>query len=749
MPLYNPPQKDIQVNSISGALDATTDFSIILYPDQQFMWDDWNSSRAMAQAMTTWVLAQKNTLNIQAVLGLGDVSNSASATAYGYAKTDFQRLFDAGIAGVFAVGNHDYDTLSTRSTSTFDTYLGGTGFYSAVGHVAPQTMGFQTSSSSKNFWAKFTAGAHTILVIVLETYPEVAMLSWAQSVIDADATATDIIFVTHAFLNPAGLPITDTDDRGPSNYALPNGLSGVTMWNDFVRKNEKLRLVVNGHYSLGSNFSYLTSVGDAGNLIHQVFIDYQDYNYGDGIVGIVKLSPANGTCKVSAYSTNVSETVVDEITLSYGAPKHKDGAGVVKELSVQNDLSAGGQILARDVRAGSQFAEEKNTSVLDLVGIDSEGDATIDPPDNVDLIIQKWHGTGETYAGDGNGGLGNHTAQNHTATFRCTALEHYNGFLRPRTPVEGGTINWPDIDPPTFGGSGGYDDIAPPALWDSCMSTGEIEASVGNYTCGSFLGGATIWYRAFSYIDIPGVGRYYSSTYTEFSLYDCSNFDVLFRIHGIPTGATGIEIWRSTDGCGYYYYGDIVDCQIDPCYGYFEFWDMWSGVIATCGTYPYLFLPYGGGEGGDITLADYPGCYVTADYTFYAYSYMDVGGTRYYSSTYGEATINIALGDCQITVNSLPTLADGIRLIWLLPGCCDTYYYYDFDSCAIGSPVYANSLGWSSPGSLPESPLLPTTTGSGCADTVPNNSIYRSVETNKLRYKDNDGSTFDITMTAI
>lgn len=742
----------LAIKSLKGAAaKATTDpdFTFVIFPDTQFMTDTYNE---LWQGMVDYVLASQNSLNIQAVIGVGDVSNTANDTAYQLASFNYGRIISAGIPTIVSVGNHDYDNQATRDTTTFDTYFNST-FYSAA--IPYWEYGYKDESSTKNMCTKFTVGSRIFLIISLETYPEASVLTWAQSVIDTQTTCTDVIITTHAFLNPAGLRITNTDDRGPAHYGLPNPLSGVAMWETFIKSNEKIRLVVNGHYSLGDNLSYLTSVGDNGNIIHQLFIDYQDFNFGDGIIGLLKFSPINGTIKFSAYSTNTFSTDADygEITLSDLPPKVKTGLGVQDEVAARGDISSGGQILAgQKVRLGSRFAEQKNTSVVDIT-VDSDGDAVIDAPDDANTVYGKWHGSGEHIFGNGNGGLGNNTQHNSTSTYRDEALEHYNSFVRPRTPQESGTIYHPDIDPPTFGSGDGYDDIAPPGIWDSCSNAGVIEYSVEAGCGGSYAGSSTIYYRAFSYIDIPGVGRYFSSTYTEFTAYDCSDFNVRFRIHGIPVGANGIEIWKSNDNCSFYYYGDIESCFIDPCSGVYEFVDPVDSTLNLCGSYPSNFLPYGGGcSGGNITLTDYAGCYGGGNWTFHAYSYQTIEGTRYYSSTYSTATIAISLGDCEIVLNSMPGDAEGVRLIFEYPGCAGLYYYYDFsasDPCLIGQSFFVSSLSWGTNGILPESPLLPTTTGCGCADNIPINSIYRSAITNKLRYKDNSGNTFDITMTAI
>src|SRR5690349_23336620 len=106
----------------------TSDFSIVVLPDTQ------NEAEFFPQILalqTGWIVDQRAALNIQVVLGEGDIVNNGSSDAQQQnADAAFRLLDTAGIPYFLAIGNHDYDTpLVTglpRSTVGSNRYFGPT-----------------------------------------------------------------------------------------------------------------------------------------------------------------------------------------------------------------------------------------------------------------------------------------------------------------------------------------------------------------------------------------------------------------------------------------------------------------------------------------------------------------------------------------------------------------------------------------------------------------------------------------------
>src|SRR5215469_6328889 len=91
--------------SISAAQSG--DFTIIALPDTQ---NEAQFSPGALSAQTEWIQDKREALNMQMVLGEGDIVNDFSDPAQQQsANAAFSLLDHAGIPYMLALGNHDYD----------------------------------------------------------------------------------------------------------------------------------------------------------------------------------------------------------------------------------------------------------------------------------------------------------------------------------------------------------------------------------------------------------------------------------------------------------------------------------------------------------------------------------------------------------------------------------------------------------------------------------------------------------------
>ncbi|MGC4013475.1 MAG: Ig-like domain-containing protein [Luteolibacter sp.] len=115
------------------------DFSIVALPDTQFYSENVGGNLAeIFSAQTDWVVANRNSLKIAAVLHLGDISQhgdnpSTYATEWSNASSAMYRLenplttmLPQGIPYSMAVGNHDQTPIGNAdgTTTGFNTYFG-------------------------------------------------------------------------------------------------------------------------------------------------------------------------------------------------------------------------------------------------------------------------------------------------------------------------------------------------------------------------------------------------------------------------------------------------------------------------------------------------------------------------------------------------------------------------------------------------------------------------------------------------
>ena len=97
---------------LCGQSSWSQDFTVVMLPDTQ------NEATSFPQVMdseTQWVVDNQQALNIQVVLGVGDIVNDGAQTAQQQNADAAVRLLDnAGIPYLLAIGNHDYDNAAPR-----------------------------------------------------------------------------------------------------------------------------------------------------------------------------------------------------------------------------------------------------------------------------------------------------------------------------------------------------------------------------------------------------------------------------------------------------------------------------------------------------------------------------------------------------------------------------------------------------------------------------------------------------------
>ncbi len=122
-------------NTEDPHLENNKSFSMILLPDPQ-NYIKFDTNQPMFELMTAWCAAQKNTLNIEAVLCTGDLveqnnllipdgvnGNQTSREQWNAASKAFERL-DNVLPYAIATGNHDYGYKRAETRQTcFSTYF--------------------------------------------------------------------------------------------------------------------------------------------------------------------------------------------------------------------------------------------------------------------------------------------------------------------------------------------------------------------------------------------------------------------------------------------------------------------------------------------------------------------------------------------------------------------------------------------------------------------------------------------------
>ena len=269
------------------------DFTIVIFPDTQYLVsgkvDAW-------KGMCDWVIANKQAFNTKAVLSVGDITDTGGEADFKVAAQGFARIEQKGIPCVPIIGNHDYDlTPRDRAVTHYDAVFGPDYFKGKAYY------GGNLGGSNANYWVKLQVGKRMFLVVCLELFPRQSAVDWASNVIDSMPDA-EVVVLTHGYLNPDARRTARTDRYGPATYGLTDGSSGEDLWENLIRKKANIRAVLCGHQINGANVAVSQGIGDGGNLVQQIFINYQ-YALG-AWVGILNFHDADGSVELSAYNTD-------------------------------------------------------------------------------------------------------------------------------------------------------------------------------------------------------------------------------------------------------------------------------------------------------------------------------------------------------------------------------------------------------------------------------------------------------------
>jgi uncharacterized membrane protein len=322
---------------------AQSDFTIVALPDTQYYSETYPSTFT---AQTKWVVDNAAALNIQAVLGLGDIVNTASNTwEWQNADTSIKLLDNANIPYLLAIGNHDYSDSGDSSGRTSET----TNFNAFFG--PPRYQGYSwykgqyPAGSNENFYGLLTINGKQYLFLMLEFYPRDAALAWATSIIAANPAA-EVIVVTHSYVYIDSTRVSLCDSINAQTYNVGADNDGEALWKKFVSQYSQISLVLNGHFaytdSTAEGVGRRTDLGVNGNVVNEMLSDYQEMtNGGNGYLRILKFRPSLNTIEVSTYSPTLNAYLSDsnnEFTVQWhstGTPPSGTGSvvGQVQNLS--------------------------------------------------------------------------------------------------------------------------------------------------------------------------------------------------------------------------------------------------------------------------------------------------------------------------------------------------------------------------------------------------------------------------------
>jgi hypothetical protein len=277
--------------------------TVVVLPDTQYYAAAYPDVFA---GQTSWILGQKASLNIAAVLHVGDIVDGDTPAQWTVANSSM-RVLDGLVPYVVVPGNHDTD--GNRKTLT-DNYFSPASM--------PWITGTMVAGQIENSYALLDIGPQQWLVVGLEFGPRDAVVAWADGILKKYPT-TPAILVTHAYLYSDGnrydINATPHQSFIPQDYHVTEsqGINdGEMLWQKLVLPNSNLRLVFCGHQT---GWARLTSTRPDGTSVHQMLSDYQWYageNFGRGYLRVVQFDYGKRTIGVRTYSPYLDQSLTDD-----------------------------------------------------------------------------------------------------------------------------------------------------------------------------------------------------------------------------------------------------------------------------------------------------------------------------------------------------------------------------------------------------------------------------------------------------
>ena len=359
------PQVSFSRAQAASIAASDPDFSIVLFPDTQYYHGQYAS---IFNDQSNWVVSHRSSLNIKAVIGLGDivdgggypvdssgnVNGSCANLPSANWKTQWQDAQKAvGIlngAGLYyqpTIGNHDYDCEADRPQPR-----SATNYFHYLGHLALTPTAYILDSNGNrtpNFYKTMTIGSTSYMILSLELFPQSWVVAKANSLISS--FGGPVIVATHAYLSNDGSgPIFGSTFPAGSAYPLCSGFpssvysclndslnsykpvgggtDGIALWYKLIGAHPNVFMAVSGHVRNPSPGDYpfvpdYNGVGYVDCNVQswttlcsnpyrpiQILSDFQGQGnngyFGYGYLRILTVSPSKKTVSVFTYSPSIA-----------------------------------------------------------------------------------------------------------------------------------------------------------------------------------------------------------------------------------------------------------------------------------------------------------------------------------------------------------------------------------------------------------------------------------------------------------
>jgi hypothetical protein len=296
-------------------------WSIVVFPDTQG-YVRYVENYTILDSMSDWVVENKDTRNIQAVLTVGDLTNNHNQEQWEAFRASLSAL-DGQVPYILTLGNHDQAGSGSYNECYRCTLLNE--IYGM--DYNPLLGGTFEEDRLENAYYTFTApDGRDMLLMALEWAPRQEAVSWANQVAMGIADGLEegqfddytAIMTTHAYVYNDDLRYDWTDTErlqrhNPHNYSgtLETDMDGEQLWNSLIEQNSNFEFVFNGHVTgpghneqngRGQLRSEITGT-DHDHSVNQILFNTQILgNGGNGWMLLVEFLPNGNSVITKVYS---------------------------------------------------------------------------------------------------------------------------------------------------------------------------------------------------------------------------------------------------------------------------------------------------------------------------------------------------------------------------------------------------------------------------------------------------------------
>lgn len=279
---YNiePPEADWLTENPNTPKDYAYSMAVI-GDTQQLTRYDVNNGTSYTADIYDWLVKNAESKNMQAVLGLGDITNDDTDAEWLLAMEQIAKL-DGVVPYVLNRGNPPHD-----SVGKYNKYVGGHAPY------VNQLDGVMAVGEYQNAYKTVTVGETKYLILMIDWGPTDDALEWAGDVITSHADHR-VIITTHGYLYADGEPYDENDSAVAHKPGVENGKNnGNEIWDELVKLYPNIVLVLSGH-DPSENIVTAQTDGIYGNTVTQMLVDPQgmdpNYDYRTGMIAMLYFS---------------------------------------------------------------------------------------------------------------------------------------------------------------------------------------------------------------------------------------------------------------------------------------------------------------------------------------------------------------------------------------------------------------------------------------------------------------------------